>query len=130
MRFRRWVSWLAVAAVLLHAATIARHSVIQFNAAAAELASLAGFEPEVICHLGAELDAQAPALPGKGDERPAKPCPVCLGLASAHALPASSAAPLPLPRVASETVRVTQVLSLEQAGRLSFPPNRGPPSLA
>ena len=37
MRFQRWVSWLAVAAILLHAATVAHHNVIQFQAIPAGL---------------------------------------------------------------------------------------------
>jgi hypothetical protein len=132
MRFRGGISWLAIAAILLHAATIARHNVIQFNAIAAGLTSLTGFEPGVICHAGSEADesANALALPGKSQERAPKPCPVCLGLASVHALPASEAVPLPAPQTVVAAASFSEDLTLESAVRLPFPPNRGPPSLA
>ncbi len=132
MRFRRGISWLAIAAILLHAATIARHNVIQFQAISASLASLAGFEPGALCHAGSETggDEKAQTLPGKDRERASKPCPVCLGLASAHALPASEAASLPAPQTLLIAASFPKELTLEPLGGLFFPLSRGPPSLA
>ncbi|MGO9484297.1 MAG: DUF2946 family protein [Rhodomicrobium sp.] len=130
MRFRRWVGWIAVAAILLHAATVARHNVILFQAIHAQLASQQGLETGVICHLAAE-DGKAQGLPGKDQGGFAKPCPICLGLAaSAHALPASAAPPLRVPQTILAAAFVPQDPQLASAARVSLPSNRGPPSLA
>jgi hypothetical protein len=132
MRFRRWIGRLAVAVVLLHAATVARHNVIQFNAIAAELASPASFEPGAICHVdsGTDTGAKAQTLPGENREHGPKPCPICLGFASAHALSAGEAVSLPAPRAVLIAVSIPEEPTLEPAGRFSFPLSRGPPSLA
>ena len=132
MDFRRWVSWLAVAAILLHAGTVARHNVIRFLAIPDELALLAGVETSVICHVDSEAgdSGTAQGSPGKNQGGTSKPCPICLGMASAHALTANDA---PAPRVAQavSAVRfVPQKPRLAPTGRVSLPSNRGPPSIA
>jgi hypothetical protein len=132
MRCRRWISWLAVAAILLHTATVARHNVIRFQAIPAELAALAGFEPGFICHIDdseADEAGQAQALPGKDQGGVSKPCPVCLGLASAHALPASDAPALRVPQTIVAADFILQDPGLAPAVRFSHPLNRGPPGI-
>lgn len=133
MRFRRWVSWVAIAGILLHAATIARHNAVMYRAIAVEVASpLRGFDPGAICHVDSEADdnGTAQGLPGQDKGGVSKPCPVCLGLASVHALPASEAPSLRVPQTVYIAGFVPQVLELAPAGRHSLPLTRGPPSLA
>jgi hypothetical protein len=132
MRIRRWVGWLAVAAIMLHAATIARHNVIRFQAIAAELAASTGFAPAAICYVASEADGSgpAPAVPGDGQDGTSKPCPICLGLASAHALPASEAPAPRVPHTLFVPRFVPQKLELAPSVRLFLPPTRGPPSIA
>ena len=132
MNFRRWVSWLAVAAILLHTATVARHNLIRFEAIPNELALLAGFESGVICHVDSEAgdNGAAQELPGKDHGGTSKPCPVCLGLASVHALTASHAPVLRVPQAVFIARIVPQNHETAPAVRLSLPPTRGPPSIA
>ncbi len=131
MRFQRWVSWLAVAAILLHAATVARHNVIQFQAIPVGLASSAILDPGIICHADSEADesGNARTLPGKSPSPAPKPCPVCLGLASIHALPASEGPSLRVPQTVLAAAFVRPGLALAPAVRLSLPLTRGPPTL-
>ncbi len=132
MRLRFWVSWLAVAAILLHAATVARHYAVMFEAMPAELASAAGFDPGAICHVDSEADADgtAQALPGNNQNGVTKPCPVCLGLASVYGLPASEALFLLVPQTVVAAGFVPQNSSGVPVARFSLPQTRGPPSLA
>ena len=132
MDFRRWVSWLAVAAILLHAGTVARHNVIRFEAIPNELALLAGFDAGVICHTDSETvdNGTAQGLPGKDQGGTFKPCPVCLGLASVHALTASGTPVLRLPQAVYIARLSPQNHEAAPAVRLSLPPTRGPPSIA
>ncbi len=132
MRSRRWVGWLAVAAILLHAATIARHNVIRFQVIAAELAAPRGIDPVAICYVVSEAHGSslAPAVPGDRQDRTSKPCPICLGLVSAHALPASEALALPVAQAFSVTRFIPQKLEPVPSARLSLHRTRGPPSAA
>lgn len=132
MRFRRWVGWLAIAAIMLHTATVARHNVIVFQAIPNELAALAGFEPGAICQVGSEADknGQAQGLPGNGQGGKSKSCPICLGFASAHALQASEMPCLRIPRAIYLTASVPQEPDRAPPAKGSLPPTRGPPSLA
>ncbi len=132
MDFRRWVSWLAVAAILLHTATVARHNVIRFEAIPNELALLTGFETSVICHVDSEAgdNGAAQGLPGKDQGGTSKPCPVCLGLASVHALTASHSPALRVPQAVFIARLAPQHLQAAPAVRLSLPLTRGPPSIA
>ncbi len=132
MGFRRWVGWLAVAGILLHAATIARHNVVRFHAIPAELAALAGFDQGIICHVDSEAGANGSdqGLPSKDQDRTSKPCPICLGLASAHALTASDAAVLRIPQAFFVAHVAFPKLELLPAARYSLPLTRGPPSAA
>jgi hypothetical protein len=132
MRIKHWASWLAVAAILLHATTIARHNVIRFQAVPAGLAPLAGFEAIALCHTGSEVDGDgtAPAVPAKGQDGTSIPCPICLGLASAHALPASDAPSLRVPYTDSVTLPIPQTPRIAPTGGPSLPLARGPPNIA
>ncbi len=58
------------------------------------------FETGVICHVDSEAgdNGAAQRLPGKDQGGTSKPCPVCLGLASAHALTASDTPVLRVPQ--------------------------------
>jgi len=134
MRLRRWVSLIAVAGMLLHAATIARHHVIQFNhvfaaqaASAAEARRTAG-----ICHeeSPAQEDGKAQGQSGKSPGGAAKPCPICLGLASAHAVSASEPPVLRVPQAVISLAFAFHDRQAAPPARLRFPPNRGPPSIA
>jgi hypothetical protein len=132
MRFRRWVNWLAVAAILLHAGTVARHNVIRFEAIPNELALLASFDTTNLCHAGSGTsdDRAGEGLPGKGQGSTSKPCPICLGMATAHALTASDT-PMPRDPRAVFVVRfVSPAPRFARTGRISLPSNRGPPSIA
>ena len=132
MRFRRWVNWLAVAAILLHAGTVARHNVIRFEAIPNELALLAGFDAAALCHAGsgASDDSAGEGLPGKGQGSTSKPCPICLGMAAAHALTASDTPILRVPQAVFVAGAVPQNDEAAPPVRLSLPPTRGPPSIA
>ncbi len=132
MRLRRWVSWVAVAGMLLHAITLARHNVILHQALPYELETLLALEAGVICHVDSEADedGKAQKLPGKDQGRVSKPCPVCLGVASAHALPASEAPALRFPQTVVTLAFVSRHPQLLPAAAVRFPSNRGPPSIA
>jgi hypothetical protein len=132
MRIRRWVGWFAVAAILLHAGTLARHNVIRFQAIAAELAAPTGLNLAAICYVASEAygGGPAPAVPGDGQDGTSKPCPICLGLISAHALPASEAPALPVAQTFSIARFVPQNLEPAPSARLSLHRTRGPPSNA
>jgi hypothetical protein len=132
MRIRRWVGLVTVAALLLHAVTLARHNVIRFQAIAAELAAPTGLNLAAICYVAVEADSDgpAPAIPGDGQDGTSKPCPICLGLIPVHALPTSEA---PAPRIPVPVFVarfIPQKLELAPAVRFSLPPTRGPPSIA
>lgn len=120
---------IAVAAMLLHAVTLARHNVIRYQAIPTEAALLLALDAGVICHVDGEADGKTQGLPGKAPGGAAKPCPICLGFASAHALPASEA---PAPRV-PQTVIADAFISRDNEPappvRFRLPPNRGPPSI-
>jgi hypothetical protein len=125
MYLRRWISWLAIAAILLHTATIAGHGVIMFNRAAAEVTA-AALEAGLICH----VEGDGLALPGNGQGGPSKPCPICLGLASAFALHDSGAPVLHVPRFAALAAPAAYGPALKSSHGLYLPLSRGPPSLA
>jgi hypothetical protein len=129
MRLRRWIGWLAVAAILLHAGTVARHNVIVFQRVAAELASEAALDAGLICHIETDEDGGGQALPGK-DRTPAKPCPVCLGLASAHALAVGEVPVLRLPQAMRQRVAAPREEQRAPALKFLRPLTHAPPSLA
>jgi hypothetical protein len=132
MRFRRWVGWLAVAAIMLHTVTIARHNVILFQTIPNELAALVGFEPGAICHVDSEADGdgQAQDLPGKRQNGTPKPCPICQGFASAHALQANDTPCLRIPQTISLGALLPQEPDLPPVARVFLPLTHGPPSRA
>ncbi len=124
MRSRRWVSWIAIAGMLLHAATIARHNVILFKqtALAQVAASTEVFAPGALCHGGGPVQKSPAGAP--------KPCPICLGLASAHGLPASEVPVLRVPQTVIALAFIPGDRQPAQPAGVRFPPNRGPPSIA
>jgi hypothetical protein len=132
MRFRRWVNWLAVAAILLHAGTVARHNVIRFEAVINELALPAGFDTAFLCRVDSAAgdNGAAPVLPGKNQGGTSKSCPICIGLASVHALTASDTPHLRVPRAVFIARLAPQDVEAAPPARLSLPPTRGPPSIA
>jgi hypothetical protein len=129
MSIRRWVSWLAVAAILLHSVTIARHYVIRFEAVPIELAA-ASFDAAALCHLESEADGNGSDRGTPGQNGPSKPCPICLGAACAHALTAAEAPTASLPRAVFAERLVPPSIELVPAARFSLPLTRGPPSIA
>jgi len=134
MRFRRWAGWIAVAGMLLHAATIAHHTVILFEQAArAQVAAFAeAFEPGAICHeaIPAQEDGKAQGLPAKSPGDAANPCPICLGLTSAHAMAASAAPVLRVPQAFIALAFAPHDRQSARPAGFRLPPNRGPPSYA
>ena len=97
MSLRRWIGWLAVAAMLLHAGAVSRHNLIMFEKVAAQFSANAAFDAGQICHIDADASGNTKSLPGKDGNGPQKPCPICLGLASAHALQSSEVLLLRVP---------------------------------
>jgi len=120
--------------MLLHAATIARHDVIVFKQAIATQAALVAqsLDDSGICHeaIPAREDGKAQSLPGKSPGDAANPCPICLGLASAHAMAASAAPVLRVPQASIALAFARHDRQPARPARLRLPPNRGPPSNA
>jgi len=132
MRLRRCISWIAVAGILLHAVTLARHNVIQYQAFSTQAALLQALDAGIICHIDsdADEDGKAQGLPGKDQGRTSKPCPVCFGFASANAaLPASEAPALRVPQTVIADAFISRDNRPAPLARFRLPPNRGPPSI-
>ncbi len=129
MGFRRWVSWVAVAAILLHTVTIARHYVILLEVIPLELAA-GSFDPAAFCHTASEADGKGSDQGAPGQNGSSKPCPICQGAASAFALTASEAPEPDLPRAVFVERLVLPSVELVPAARYSLPLTRGPPRLA
>jgi hypothetical protein len=132
MRLRRYISWIAVAGILLHAVTLARHNVIQYQAFSTQAALLQAFDAGIICHVDsdADEDGKAQGLPGKDQGRTTKPCPVCFGFASANAaLPASDAPALRVPQTVIADAFISRDNDPAPPAGFRLPPNRGPPSI-
>ncbi len=113
---------------------IARHNVYLFkqsiliqDAAAAET-----FEASGICHTGGAVqqDGKAQGLPAKSPAGAPTPCPVCLGLVSAHAMPPSEAPVLRVPQTVIALVFAPRDPQLAPLLAVRLPSNRGPPSIA
>jgi len=128
MRLRRWIGWLAVAAILLHTATVARHSIIMFNSATAEVTA-AALEAGVICHFEADADSDGQGLPGKNQGSPSKPCPICLGMSSAFALHVCGAPSLSVPQITVTAAPAAFETVLASSPRRLLQLSRAPPSL-
>ncbi len=132
MHLRRYISWVAVAGILLHAVTLARHNVIQYQAFSTQAALLQAFDAGIICHVDSDADddGKAQGLPGKDQERTSKPCPVCFGFASANAaLPASEAPALRVPQTVIADAFISHDNDPAPPAGFRLPPNRGPPSI-
>ena len=126
MQLRRWISFVALLGVLLHAGLLVRHNAVMLNAKLlhSEIAATLG----VICHTDgttARLPvSQIPDVPaqseGLGD------CPICAGLASVAAIVPSLVADITAPDFSSARVAVVgEAIALRLAA--VRPPTRGPP---
>jgi len=116
--------------MLLHAATLVRHHLVVFGetvAAAESLAAAESFVQDAVCHT--DSTEEQPGDAGGKPPSVAKTCPVCLGLASAHALPASTAPPLGALPAFKTRCAVTPSISLHAATNVRLPQSRAPPSL-
>jgi hypothetical protein len=134
MRRRIWISWVVVAAVLMHAVLLARHDVFMFKATL-RLVDAAAINPEDIppgdiCHSqagGAESSGKPkspPSTPGKSPSR----CPICLALVAAFAVSPSTPT---APRPQQTSVHVAFLLPqprIPEFQKYRSPPNRGPPA--
>jgi hypothetical protein len=135
MRTRRWISWVVVAGVLMHAVMLGRHHVFMFQAALGSIVSssiaIEEFPPGAICHSDALANDAAPS---KG--RPSIPdgaksgCPVCLASVAAYAISPSASPALRLPRTSGPIAFPAAQTSLAKFTRFRSPFQRGPPSLA
>lgn len=126
MRARKWLSLLALAGVLVHAAALVRHHIVMLGAAsqtpavAALLADLS--TGNFICHGNpAPADGEPQDLPSQANLL----CPLCTGFAPLAALDAPEQVSLPC--------RLTAALMVAQAD-VATPPeqtirphSRGPP---
>ena len=121
MQFKRWVSWIAVAGILLHAGTVARHNLMRFDPLA---------KAGVLCTVTLAEAGDAQKLPAKVPANRAKTCPVCMGLVSAHALPPSEAPALRVPQTLMALAFLPQVWQSEPQSAFRLPSNRGPPAIA
>lgn len=137
MRLRRWIGWLAIAGMLMHAVALVRHNVSVLDSAIAGAASsetaraysvlnddgtvlIAG----TICHTDGDQDAGSPGgQPKSGSER----CPVCAGTVAAVALAAPEPATISRPLVIAEAVVIATAIQTP-AQHFVRPPNRGPPA--
>jgi hypothetical protein len=119
MQSKRWVSWIAVAGILLHATATARHNVMLFDSLA---------KAGVLCTAALAESEDAQKLPAKVPAN--KTCPICMGLVSAHALPPSEAPTLRVPQTPVALAFVPQDRQSEPQSDFRQPSNRGPPALA
>lgn len=127
MRSRRWVTWAAIACMLMHAVTLVRHDLILIHAASVPPLNVSAddFDSAAICHGAGPAQDE-----GEGQKPPKKSpngCPICLGVASTAALPASEAPALPAP-LAFELASGSVYVQPAPAERFHLPSNRGPPS--
>ena len=116
--------------MLLHAGATSRHNLIMFEKVAAQFSANAAFAAGLICHIDADASGNTKSLPGKDGSSPQKPCPICQGLASAHALQSSEVPFLRVPYSVYLREDVPQEAGQAPAARFSLPPTRAPPSLA
>jgi hypothetical protein len=129
---RRWISFLAVLGVLLHAGAVVRHHIVMLGLPAspsAEQTLLADLQ--VICHGTGDQPALAggDAPSGRTPADIKRNCPLCAGLAGPFALTA------PLPTVAVRLTATQAPVSalaavLDELPRTLHPPTRGPPLIA
>jgi hypothetical protein len=115
--------------MLLHAGATSRHNLIMFEKVAAQFSADAAVAASLICHVDTDAAGNAQSLPGKDGNNPQKPCPICLGLASAHALQTGEAPLLRVPDPVYLKASVAQEAERTPAARFSLPHTRAPPSL-
>ena len=132
MHWRRWLGLLAVVGVLLHAGAIVRHNAVMLAAASRTTAAntaVASLDADLrlICSAGAHL-AEALLPDGKDPTGNPQTCPICAGLASAHALTAVALPALAIPYGdhAVATASTDERISVQRRLR---PPSRAPPAL-
>jgi hypothetical protein len=128
MLLRRWISFLAIVGVLLHAGALARHHVVMLDAHLQHQALITDLLQ--ICHsngLGTVTPDGLPDIPRPSETQ--DNCPICSGLASAVALAAPETASWLrlVEKPALETLTVAIFVGQSPAER---PPVRGPPHLA
>ncbi len=133
MHWRRWLGLLAVLGVLLHAGAVVRHNAVVLAAASRATSGVAAdralaADLRLICGAAAHM-AEAMLPGGNGPAGDPEKCPICAGLASAHALAAVEQPTLAVPygdhaiTIATDDQRV----SIQRRYR---PPSRAPPTLA
>ena len=126
---RRWISFLAVLGVLLHAGAVVRHHVVMLGTpgpTGAEQALLANLQ--AICH-GAGGQENRAATDGPSNQTPAdvnKRCPLCAGVVGLFALLT------PEPALAVRLAAASRIFAGDTAvqvvlPRTLYPPTRGPP---
>jgi len=133
MSLRLWVSVIALLGVLAHAAAIPRHNAIMLASAieaADKQAALAavGEKPDAIAGLMCRADTGAgkdgPSAPGKSGS-----CPICMGVAPAHAILSACQPVIAAPFAVVMTRVVVRDMRIVQQ-KLYRPPARGPPDAA
>jgi hypothetical protein len=124
VRLRRWVSLVAIAGVLLHAALIVRHNSLMVGADAerAVVAAILGS----ICHGDAQTASADSQLPSDPATTKQPRCPICLGFTGGMAV-------LPdvfdgcIQRYAVALGMETDVATTVSVVGMRRPPARGPP---
>jgi hypothetical protein len=128
MHLRRRIGILAILGVLLHAGALVRHNAVMVGALLSHQALVADLHQ--ICNPGGgTIDAASlPDVPRPTDAQ--NGCPICSGLASAFALAAPDAMPLPAGGVVRAAHPWVAVAALAGPARVFLPPVRGPPIVA
>jgi hypothetical protein len=133
MQRRTWISWVVVAAVLMHAVLLAQHDVFRFKAALRSDDALAvnieDFPPEAICHTqtGATETGKPrspPSAPGKFPST----CPVCLAFVAAYAVSPGTLPPPRPPQASVYAAFLPPQSPRPDLRKFRSPPNRGPPA--
>lgn len=129
MSWRRWIGCLALAGVIVHAVALARHNAFALGKALAELHDIVGdlgSDLQVICSAANAADTPATTTGTPAPRGSNHDCPICAGLASAHALAAVDSAVVrpPRPLLAGAFAEQDQRVSIQKRLR---PPSRAPP---
>ena len=126
MRRRRWVAWVAVLGVLVHATMLVRHATAVVAAGLQHHDLLVALG--VICHgAGGETRLAAsdlPAPPRPGDD--GKSCPICAGQISASAVLTGLESPT-FVTVALDVSPATEWQAPDVTRHAARPPGRAPP---
>ena len=135
MNRRRWISYVVMLGVLLHAYALVRHNTVMLTAHLSHGALLSDLG--ILCQPSAMIGEQMASTPDAASSdlphipRPVDAqhdCPICSGLATVALLPTPSAEPYYLafdPPALRPTAQAAPIVQL----RTLSPPVRGPPSL-